>query len=58
MRLLRPSVERICEDPEQLAATRGLIAALEEAIRKIEASPGAGLSAPRLYQQLARPDLH
>jgi plasmid stabilization system protein ParE len=45
-----------CEDLERPEATRGLIAALEEASRKIEKSPNAGLAAPRPYPRLARPD--
>lgn len=44
------------EDLERPAATRGLIAALEEASRKIEKSPAGGLTAPRPYPQLACPD--
>jgi plasmid stabilization system protein ParE len=44
------------EDRERPDATRGLIAALEAASRKIEKTPAAGLSAPRPYPQLARPD--
>jgi plasmid stabilization system protein ParE len=43
------------EDRERPEAVRALIAALEQASRKIEANPGAGLSAPRPYPQLARP---
>ena len=43
------------EDLERPEATRGLIAALEEASSKIEKSP-AGLAAPRPYPHLARPD--
>lgn len=44
------------EDRDRPAATRGLIAALEEASRKIERNPTAGLAAPRPYPHLARPD--
>ncbi len=44
------------EDLERLEATRGLIAALEEASRKIERNPAAGLAAPRPYPHLAHPD--
>jgi plasmid stabilization system protein ParE len=44
------------EDLERPAATRGLIAALEAASRRIEKNPTAGLSAPRPYPHLARPD--
>ena len=44
------------EDLERPEATRGLIAALEEASRKIEKSPAAGLAAPRPYPRLARSD--
>jgi plasmid stabilization system protein ParE len=44
------------EDRERPEATRGLIATLEEASRKIEKSPTAGLAAPRPCPQLARPD--
>jgi plasmid stabilization system protein ParE len=44
------------EDLERPAATRALIAALEEASRKIEKSPTARLAAPRPYPSLARPN--
>jgi len=44
------------EDLERPEATRGLIAALEDASRKIEANPTAGLAAPRPYPHLARSD--
>ncbi|MGA3004639.1 MAG: type II toxin-antitoxin system RelE/ParE family toxin [Acetobacteraceae bacterium] len=44
------------EDRERPEATRRLIAALEEASRKIEVTPSAGLAAPRPYPHLARPD--
>ena len=39
--------------PEAQAA---LIAALDEAARIIESSPGVGLTSPRPYPDLARPD--
>jgi plasmid stabilization system protein ParE len=35
-------------------ATRNLIAAIQEAARRIEADPAAGLPAPRPYPELAR----
>jgi plasmid stabilization system protein ParE len=44
------------EDRERPAATRGLIAALEEASRKIERARTSGLPASRPYSHLARPD--
>ena len=44
------------EDFERPEATRGLIAALEEASRKIERNSTAGLPAPCPYPHLARPD--
>ena len=44
------------EHLERPEATRGLIAALEEASGKIEKNPNAGLAAPRPYPHLARPD--
>jgi plasmid stabilization system protein ParE len=44
------------EDLERPEATRGLIAALEEASRRIETNPKAGLATPRPYRHLARPD--
>jgi plasmid stabilization system protein ParE len=43
------------EDLERPEAVRALIAALEQASRKIEANPEAGVAAPRPYSQLARP---
>lgn len=43
------------EQHEREAALRALIQAVEDAARRIEASPGAGLPAPRPYPQLARP---
>jgi plasmid stabilization system protein ParE len=44
------------EDSERPEAIRGLIVALEEASRRIEKNPGAGLATPRPYPHLARPD--
>lgn len=44
------------EDLVRPEATRGLIAALEEASRKIEKNPAAGVAAPRPCPHLARPD--
>jgi plasmid stabilization system protein ParE len=43
------------EERERPEAIRGLIAALEDASRRIEANPAAGLAAPRPYPHLARP---
>ena len=43
------------ESLQRPEAVRGLIAALEQASRKIEANPEAGLAAPRPYPQLVRP---
>lgn len=43
------------EDRERPAAIRTLIAALEEANRKIEGNRNVGLAAPRPYPHLARP---
>lgn len=42
------------EDRQRPAAIRALYAALDEAERKIEADPSAGLPAPRPYPLLAR----
>jgi plasmid stabilization system protein ParE len=44
------------EDLGPPEATRGLIAALEEASRRIEKNLRVGLAAPRAYPHLARPD--
>jgi plasmid stabilization system protein ParE len=43
------------EDLERPEAVRGLIAALDEASRKIAKNPAAGSLAPRPYPHLARP---
>lgn len=43
------------EDRARREAILALAAALEEAERRIEANPGAGLAAPRPYPDLARP---
>lgn len=43
------------ENHERPEAVRRLIAALQEAERKIESNPTAGLAAPRPYPHLARP---
>ena len=43
------------EHSERPEAIRGLIVALDEASRKIEANPQAGFTAPRPYPQLAQP---
>lgn len=43
------------EDRERIEAIRALDAALDEAERKIEGDPAAGLAAPRPYPRLARP---
>jgi plasmid stabilization system protein ParE len=45
------------ENLDRPEATRGLIAALEEAERRIERNPAAGLAAPRPYPRLARPGI-
>jgi plasmid stabilization system protein ParE len=42
------------EDRERIEAILALDAALDEAERKIESNPAAGLSAPRPYPHLAR----
>jgi hypothetical protein len=44
------------EDLGRPEAVRGLIAAIEDPSRKIEANPALGLAAPRPYPHLARPD--
>jgi plasmid stabilization system protein ParE len=43
------------EDRERPEAVRGLIAAMQEAERRIESNPAGGLAAPRPYPRLARP---
>jgi hypothetical protein len=43
------------ENLDRPEAVRGLTAALDEAERRIESNPAAGLAAPRPYPQLARP---
>jgi plasmid stabilization system protein ParE len=42
------------EGRERIEAIRALVAALDEAERKIEGDPAAGLAAPRPYPGLAR----
>ena len=43
------------EDLDRPAAARALVAALDEAERRIEGNPSAGLAAPHPYPRLARP---
>jgi plasmid stabilization system protein ParE len=43
------------EDRERTEAIRAFLAALDEAERKIELNPAAGLAAPRPYPRVARP---
>jgi plasmid stabilization system protein ParE len=42
------------EDRERPEAVQGLVAAMQEAIRKIGSNPAAGLAAPRPYPQVVR----
>ncbi len=43
------------EERQRIAAICALRAALDQAERKIESNPAAGLAAPRPYPRLARP---
>jgi plasmid stabilization system protein ParE len=43
------------ENLDRPAAVRAFVDALDEAGRRIESNPAAGLPAPRPYPQLARP---
>ena len=45
------------ETLDRPAAVRALLAALDEAERRIDRNPAAGLPAPRPYPQLARPEV-
>jgi plasmid stabilization system protein ParE len=43
------------EERQRMEAVRAFRAALDQAERKIESNPAAGLAAPRPYPRLARP---